>query len=635
MHTNVYGRRIYTWTASAFCVLLVLAGSKLAIGHPLSRTVASTATGDNPTLPALPAGVPGHFSIGLFNADASQLPSDFQLDYRYQYLAGGVNTGDGWATWNPGGAYASNYINASKAQGLIPTFIYYQILQSAPNYDEYANFQVPTTMHDYYDDFKLLMQKCAQASAGGPVLVDIEPDLTGVMQQHSSNTNNDASRQPVSVSSSGQADVADIPNNFRGFYQALAHIRDVYAPSVTLGIDVSSWGAGEDIAINRDPSFNWLRHATDTATYLNSLGPGYQMLFWNPSDRDAAYYQVVQGSNKWWDDTNTTYPNFNRMAQWMGSIVTQTQKRVMMWQVPNGNRVYRSENNTDGHWQDNRAEYFLNPISGRSHMGEWGNYGFLGLMFGAGVGSQSHYFDAKNDGVTNPSPINGNNLISALPDDDGGYLRLQIGNYFTVGVLPLPGGSGDPVPTPVPTVPSALCSVAFSDVSLSDYFYTAVYYLYCHGAISGYADNTFRSGNTTTRSQLSKIIVLAEGFTLNTSGGPHFRDVPASDVFYPFVETSYNRSLINGYSDGTFHPEADVTRAQLCKIITQAERWTTVTSGGPHFSDVPTTNPFYGFVETAYSHAVISGYTNGTFQPNSSATRGQISKIVYSAISAP
>ena len=58
-------------------------------------------------------------------------------------------------------------------------------------------------------------------------------------------------------------------------------------------------------------------------------------------------------------------------------------------------------------------------------------------------------------------------------------------------------------------------------------------------------------------------------------------------------------------------------------------------SGGPHFTDVPTTDPFYAFVETAYNHTIISGYSDGTFRPGANATRGQISKIVYSAITQP
>ena len=169
----------------------------------------------------------------------------------------------------------------------------------------------------------------------------------------------------------------------------------------------------------------------------------------------------------------------------------------------------------------------------------------------------------------------------------------------------------------------------------ADYFYAAVGRLYCAGVISGYGDNTFRPYNNTTRGQLSKIVVLAEGWALNTQGGPHFTDVPASNAFYPFVETAYNRTVISGYGDGTFRWGANVTRGQLSKIVVLAEGWAIDTAGGPHFTDVPASNTFYSYIETAYNHAIISGYSDNTFRPGSNATRGQISKIVDSAITQP
>jgi hypothetical protein len=74
----------------------------------------------------------------------------------------------------------------------------------------------------------------------------------------------------------------------------------------------------------------------------------------------------------------------------------------------------------------------------------------------------------------------------------------------------------------------------------------------------------------------------------------------------------------------------------LCKIIVLAENWDLTPPGTPTFRDVPKGDPFYGYVETAYSHQIISGYICGTgcreFRPGSSATRGQISKIVYLAV---
>ncbi len=189
--------------------------------------------------------------------------------------------------------------------------------------------------------------------------------------------------------------------------------------------------------------------------------------------------------------------------------------------------------------------------------------------------------------------------------------------------------------TRTPVATATPCTISFSDVYPTDYFYQAVRYLYCMGAISGYADGTFRPYNNTTRAQLSKIVVLASGWPIDTTGGPHFSDVPPDHNFYDYIETAYNRDIISGYSDGTFRPDTNIKRAQLSKIIVLAQQWPIDTTGGPHFSDVSASHPFYGYIETAYNHGIITGYGDGTFRPDNSATRGQICKIVHSAIVQP
>jgi hypothetical protein len=54
------------------------------------------------------------------------------LGFRYQYLAGGVDTGHGWSTWNPNGSFVTRYDAESWAAGEIPVFSYYMLLQSNP-----------------------------------------------------------------------------------------------------------------------------------------------------------------------------------------------------------------------------------------------------------------------------------------------------------------------------------------------------------------------------------------------------------------------------------------------------------------------------------------------------------------------
>ncbi len=206
-----------------------------------------------------------------------------------------------------------------------------------------------------------------------------------------------------------------------------------------------------------------------------------------------------------------------------------------------------------------------------------------------------------------------------------------------VGTLtPTAAATDTAVGTPAtPAVTSTPCTINFSDVHTTDYFYEPVRYLYCANVITGYPDGTFHPYNNASRGQLSKIVVLAEGMPINITGGPHFNDVLVGNPFYDYIETAYNAGLINGYADGSFRWSNDVTRGQICKIVVNAEGWTIDTSGGPHFPDVEPGSTFYDYIETAYHHALINGYPDGTFGPGNSATRGQIAKIVHNAVVGP
>jgi hypothetical protein len=215
--------------------------------------------------------------------------------------------------------------------------------------------------------------------------------------------------------------------------------------------------------------------------------------------------------------------------------------------------------------------------------------------------------------------------------------------------------------TAVP-VTSTPCALSFSDVSPTDYFYEPVRYLACRGVISGYSDGTFRPGNNTTRGQMVKIVVLGLGVPAYTPpAGATFADVPPAHPFFAVIEAAAHAGVVAGYTCGVaanepcdaqrrpyFRPGADVTRGQLAKIVTIAAGWPARTPAQATFADVPLGSPFFGFVEAASCRGIISGYTCGTapgepcdatgrpyFRPGNHATRGQIAKIVYGALTRP
>jgi hypothetical protein len=125
-------------------------------------------------------------------------------------------------------------------------------------------------------------------------------------------------------------------------------------------------------------------------------------------------------------------------------------------------------------------------------------------------------------------------------------------------------------------------------------------------------------------------------------------DVYPTDDFDEPVRSLYCHSVISGYADGTFRPYNQTTRSQMVKIVVLGFGLPILTPAGRNntFADVPLTFPFYAVIETAAPHGIVSGYTCGGpgepcdkqrrpyFRPYADATRGQISKIVYLAITA-
>jgi hypothetical protein len=160
-----------------------------------------------------------------------------------------------------------------------------------------------------------------------------------------------------------------------------------------------------------------------------------------------------------------------------------------------------------------------------------------------------------------------------------------------------------------------------------------------------------------------KIVVLGFGIPIATPTAPNytFTDVPRTHTFFYAVETAVLHNIITGYPCGSstlepcdsqnrpyFRPGANVTRGQLSKIVVIGAQWDIFSPPAPGtFEDVPPSNTFYAYIETAFCHGIISGYGCGGagepcdpgqrpyFRPFNDATRGQIAKLQYLAITNP
>lgn len=404
-------------------------GSKASCSASVSSSGSTGSTGH------APAGLPGTFFIGLAVAPSSQQESwvsgsGVPWAMCYQYISSGVLPSQSWVTtWGTNFAY--NYAVSAHTLGCIPELTYYQIVPTIGTEGAAAESSAldnASTMANYYKDFTALLKQLHQY--GGAAVVHVEPDMFGYLEQ----LNGNPALINASVASSGNADVAAYPNTVAGFGQALLHLRDLYAPNVVMAAHVSTWLWD----LSTDASLNVAQIAQNDAAFMTGLG-NWDLFFTDIADRDAAYYQFVEGDGgaHWWDATNQKYPNFNRFNAWATAFTSAAKKRLVIWQIPIGNTVMDTCNNTNFHYQDNREQYWLSNYPNSQALSELAQAGVIGLLFGAGNSGTTQNYDAAGDGITNPKALNGNSSVSAYPDDDGGLLRLNVGNYYRSGAVPL------------------------------------------------------------------------------------------------------------------------------------------------------------------------------------------------------
>ncbi|WP_394138168.1 S-layer homology domain-containing protein [Cytobacillus oceanisediminis] len=154
--------------------------------------------------------------------------------------------------------------------------------------------------------------------------------------------------------------------------------------------------------------------------------------------------------------------------------------------------------------------------------------------------------------------------------------------------------------------------------------------------IDGYMDEdlnmTVKPENKITRAQFTKILVNALG--LKSTGTPKtFKDVKPTDWYYEFVNTASSLGIINGKEDGTFAPNANITRDQMTKMIVLAFENTVQFPAGTKqkFTDVHSQYWAFEYVNKAAENGIVKGYDT-LFKPRNLATRAQAIVMIYRAL---
>lgn len=150
------------------------------------------------------------------------------------------------------------------------------------------------------------------------------------------------------------------------------------------------------------------------------------------------------------------------------------------------------------------------------------------------------------------------------------------------------------------------------------------------GYIIGYGDGTVRPEAPITRAEVATIFFrlltdeARESFWCDESG---YSDVGMGDWFNTAVSTLSKLGILSGYEDGTFRPNAQISRAEFAKIAVSFFELEDMEAENA-FSDVAPGSWYECYVAAAAELGLIEGYEGGMFRPEASITRAETAAIV-------
>ena len=188
-----------------------------------------------------------------------------------------------------------------------------------------------------------------------------------------------------------------------------------------------------------------------------------------------------------------------------------------------------------------------------------------------------------------------------------------------------------------PTIIAALNptpNVDFLDVSRTDWFYYDVRYVCENGLMNGTSRNRFSPYGTATRGMLVTILYRMENEP-RCFGSAAFSDVKPGAYYEKAVVWASQNNIVSGYTDGTFRPDAPVTREQLASILYRY----TLYRGQDVSAGETTSLTGYGDAQAVSSYALpamrwacgtgLLHGANGKLNPSGLATRAQLAAMLH------
>jgi len=132
---------------------------------------------------------------------------------------------------------------------------------------------------------------------------------------------------------------------------------------------------------------------------------------------------------------------------------------------------------------------------------------------------------------------------------------------------------------------------------------------------------------------LKKVLALVVALTMVLGTVSFaFTDVSEDSEVYTAVQTLSSLSILNGYEDGSFGPEKDITRAEFAAVVCRALGLGSPAKGATQFADVPADHWAAGYINLVAGLGIVNGYGDGNFGPEDNVTYEQAIKMLVVAL---
>lgn len=173
----------------------------------------------------------------------------------------------------------------------------------------------------------------------------------------------------------------------------------------------------------------------------------------------------------------------------------------------------------------------------------------------------------------------------------------------------------------------------FDDVGEDHTFYAFVNYAKDKKYVDGYGDGNYGPDDQMTRAQVAKLLVNAKGLPVNKNAKNTgaFKDTDGH-ALEPWIAASKG-VIFDGYK-GNFSPEDKILRGQAAKVVVNTLDLKLREGKDADFEDVPAGHEFEEYIAILSSQGIVSGYQD-KFSPEAPLTRGAFAKYVANAATIP